>query len=150
MRLRSFLLPAVAALLLPLPARAQDGPPAGRASFLDRLLVEESAIDFLLAKSAELKLAPELGAKFQEVDARFEEAAKPLRVQIRAKLPRDLGADPEARRAAMQDVRPLTQQLRDLDRQFAEEALALLDTDTRVAAARLLEERRTARMPRRN
>jgi hypothetical protein len=141
------LLFALAALLLPLPALAQD---TTRPNPMDRILLRNSSIDFLLSKSTELALTPDLTAKLTALDARFEEKAKPIRAQIQAQLPQDMGGDREAMRAAMQQVRPLTQQLRDLDQQFVGDAVKLLGADQQAAANRLLEERRAMRGPRRS
>jgi hypothetical protein len=151
-----FVLAFATALLAPLPAAAQgggqgQGRPGGMGGLMAaRALLEQGSVEFLAARSAELRLTAGQTAALAAIGEKWAGETKPARDRIRAELPVP-GQAPTGDRQAMmerlQALAPVMQQLQEEDRRTLAEAMELLDEAQQAAARKLLEERTAPRRP---
>jgi Spy/CpxP family protein refolding chaperone len=152
---RSFTIALAVSLLAPLPLLAQGGGQGrgGMGGMMSaRLLVEQGSVEYLVTKAADLELTADQTTQLESIGAKWAEATKESREQIRSMLPQPgqrMGGDRDAMMQRMRQMQPLAQKLNEDDEEALVEALALLDDAQQTKAKALLEERRQSARPRR-
>lgn len=156
---RSLALALAVSLLAPLPLLAQGGGQGGQGrsamggAMSARMLVEQGSVEYLVTRTADLTLTADQTKQLQAIGAKWAEATREQREEMKALLPQPGqgmgGGDRQAMMERMQTLRPLAEKLAEEDRKALDEALALLDDSQKTRAATLLEERRQSARPRR-
>lgn len=153
---RSLTMALAVSLLAPLPLLAQGGGQGGRGPaggvMSARLLVEQGSVEYLVTKAADLELTSDQTKQLEAIGAKWSEATKESREQIRGMMPQPgqaAGGDREAAMQRLQQMRPIAEKLDEEDRKALGEALALLNDAQQTRAKALLDERRQNARPRR-